>query len=311
MSGRRSVLLIGLSLAGLLPAACRPSVFDGLSSDLDQNQADAGTDAGEDRDASAAQDGSTMDAATDAGPEMDASSCGDTTSDPEHCGDCATRCVPPDDGFATCQRSACREHRLSLNGAKAGPLRGGTGGGAFETAQLCTKGEVMIGLSGKADERIMYGLAVHCARFAITSEAQGYAVSVISTTTADELGGLIEPAPPAYKLLCPAGEIVTAIAGATWLWPSSPTASVRQLSISCARVAVDPEGKVILERSSKVLSVGDQEDASAETFSDVCDAESGVAGLSGRSGAYIDAISVHCGKVELQERGGKTMTRDE
>jgi hypothetical protein len=306
---------VRIFVAVLVCQGCRPSAFDELSSGTERERSDAGMDGGGDPadgsdpfDAGGGFDGS-VDASSD--EEAGSSPCGDTTSDPEQCGACTLRCVPPEHGFATCERSVCREHRLVITEQNASALHGGAGGSVFPSDQLCANGEVMIGLSGKADDAIMYALAVHCARVAIEPNPTGYEVRVVPGTKAPELGGLIDPVPPSYELLCPEGSVVTAVAGATWLWPGAATISVRQLSLTCSRLSVNANGQAVLMKQDGTLKVGDQESDSALPFSEVCDQTRVVAGLSGRYGAYIDAVAVHCGLLELEERGGKTVARDE
>lgn len=273
---------------------------------------DAGRDAGEGAaDASEPHDGGLdADVDTESDASSDASACGDTSDDPNHCGDCSLQCVAPDDGFATCESGTCQEHRLTLTDSGAGPLHGGNGGGVFSDPQRCGSDEVMIGMSGTGDENILYGLGVHCARFTAENGANGYAVAVLPTTRAVELGGLIDPPPAKYDLNCTAGSVVTAVTGATWLWPGAATLSVRQLSLVCSRLSVAASGAVVLASQAETLTVGNQQTDSAEPFAEACDATSAVAGLSGRSGAYIDAVAVHCGQLKLEKRGGKTAARD-
>jgi hypothetical protein len=226
--------------------------------------------------------------------------------DSKNCGGCDVRCVATSDGFTSCRDQTCYESSVRLKGVRAGVLHGSaTGGETFQFPQLCPPNEVLVGISGVSGQGIAYSMRVHCARLALSRTSAGYALKLVPTFSSTAIGGRIGPEPPPpYDLPCPAGSVVTGVAGATWIWPGQPGASIRQISLSCAMPSVDGERRLVLTATGSV-TIGDASDASAVSFADTCGAGA-VAGFSGRNGAYIDAIATHCGELVIEEQLGQT-----
>jgi hypothetical protein len=226
--------------------------------------------------------------------------------DSKNCGGCDLRCVATSDGFTSCREQTCYESSVRLKGVRAGVLHGSaTGGEPFQFPQLCPPNEVLVGISGVSGQGIAYSMRVHCARLALSRTSAGYGLELVPTFSSTAIGGRIGPEPPpAYNLPCPAGSIVTGVAGATWIWPGQPGPSIRQISLSCAMPSVDGERRLVLTSTGSV-TIGNVNDASAVPFADSCGAGA-VAGFTGRNGAYIDAIATHCGELVIEEQLGQT-----
>jgi hypothetical protein len=283
-----------LSLALLLPLECRPGAFDELTGPERPISEDAGHDAGS-SDAGTIEDG---------GPgRTPDSDCGDTRIDLHNCGECGRQCVASRFAVARCDEASCVQQLVKLEDVRGGPLHGAQlEGQPFPSCplpgcQLCEADEVLVGISGLGSS-VALALRVHCARVGLLRTSSDPAVELVPTRMAMLVGGAVTPPPPAYELLCPAGELVTAIGGATWMWNDSP--SIRQLSLTCSRVEVGAAGALSLEPST-TLTIGDTNDATAVGFLDPCGIGSAVVGFTGRSGAYLDAISTQCATLVLKE----------
>jgi hypothetical protein len=232
-------------------------------------------------------------------------------NDSMNCGGCDVRCVASGYGYVSCREQACIEHAIKLRDVQAGSLHGGLGGNVFPERQLCGPNEVLVGVSG-VGSTIAYSLSVHCARLALSRTATGYALKIVPTGMSKAVGGLIGPEPPPpFTRACPADSIVTAVSGATWLWPGQSMDSVRQISLRCATPTIDAERRLMLSAPLAPLTIGDANDATAKPFSDSCGPDGAVVGFTGRSGAYLDALATHCGTLAIEEEPAISSTAEE
>jgi hypothetical protein len=225
-------------------------------------------------------------------------------SDSANCGECRRRCLAPKDGFATCAKQQCSGHRLLLSAPLPGETFGSLSGGNAYSLQ-CPEGQVATGIEGIGDT-VAYGLGVRCASLKVTQESGQLTVSLGATTSTSAVGGLISGPPPAYRLSCPAGMVISAVSGTLWNYPGATVTSVKTLTITCSGLRLTDQ-KVGLTAGSS-LTIGTPEQPPLVTFARNCPAPGAVSGFSGRAGAYIDAISVHCGKLTLQEELAGSVT---
>lgn len=230
-------------------------------------------------------------------------------NDSWNCGGCDVRCIASRYGFAGCREGVCNEQTVQLTSVVAGIQLGGSGGVVFSPSQLCAPGDVLIGISGVGDT-IAYGLGVHCGRVALSRTATGYAIRVLATTKAAVLGGSITPAPPRYTRLCGDNELVTAVHTTFWQWPGTTAFSLRQLTLTCSAVSVDDGLRLQLTTRPPLPAIGDADDPTAVSLQQPCE-DGAVAGFTGRYGAYIDALAVHCGTLTVEEVAGTGTTSAE
>jgi hypothetical protein len=228
-------------------------------------------------------------------------------NDVNQCGACRKRCVPPEYGIATCSDRLCSGHTLVLSDFTASLPHGNTtGGGPFST--LCLDGEVMTGISGLGDSNIVYALRVHCARLELKRTNGVTSVSTRATWMTDMVGGDNLVPVPSFSLPCPPNTIVTKVSGSTSLYNEVATApSIKRLSLTCSAVKVDADFAIALATGTK-MDIGQDAAAPIELFDEPCKQLSAVSGLSGRSGAYLDAVAVHCGKLTMRQAPAGTVT---
>lgn len=220
-----------------------------------------------------------------------------TDSDSSNCGECRRRCLAPQDGFATCAKQQCSGHRLLLSAPMPGETFGSLSGGIAYSLQ-CPEGQVATGIEGIGDT-VAYGLGVRCASLKVAQDSGQLTVSLGATTSTSAVGGLISGPPPSYRLSCPAGMVITAVSGTLWNYPGASVTSVKTLTITCSGLRLADQKVGLIAGTS--LTIGNPEQPPLATFARSCPAPGAVSGFSGRAGAYIDAIAVHCGKLTLQE----------
>jgi len=228
-------------------------------------------------------------------------------NDVNQCGACRKRCVPPEYGIATCSGQLCSGHTMVLTDFAASPPHGNTtGGGPFST--VCLDGEVMTGISGLGDANIVYALRVHCARLELKRVNGVTNVSTRATWMTDMVGGVNLVPVPAFSLPCPPNTIVTKVSGSTGYYNAAATVpSIKRLSLTCSAVKVDADFAMTLAVGT-AMQIGQDAAAPIEVFDEPCRQLGAAAGLSGRSGAYLDAVAVHCGKLAIRQAPAGTVT---
>lgn len=221
-----------------------------------------------------------------------------------HCGECGIRCGATD-GVPACKVRSCVETVSILTSLPVGRSYGSqTGGGPYPISQRCPPGDVLIGLAGKVGQTI-YGFGVLCGRMSLGRVGSGYAVSVRPTTEGAQIGNNVTGMPASYRLECPADTVVSAVSGSTEYWQGTATEpNVKSLKLTCAAVVVAADARVSLEANATPLSVGVPNPLQGFSFDERCGAAGLVEGFSGRSGAYIDSIAVHCATLRIEDRPG-------
>jgi hypothetical protein len=232
------------------------------------------------------------------------------TDDAKNCGGCAIRCDRPLGGIAACDKRSCMAYLMHVGQPDPGTnaLHGSPQGGQ-PYSLLCGEDEVLVGIDAVSDAITVYGLAARCARLTLTGVPARLGLSVAASHASMLLGNNVTGTPPVATLDCPSGSIVTALAGATWYYATSSGAStalsIKQLSLTCSRVSIDAQHGLVFAPAGTV-NVGSP-DSAVETFADACRSGASVAGLAGRSGAYIDAVQMLCAPVQVNyEASGNT-----
>ncbi|HMI92351.1 MAG TPA: hypothetical protein VK509_13340 [Polyangiales bacterium] len=228
-------------------------------------------------------------------------------NDVNQCGACRKRCVAPEYGIATCSDRLCSGHTVVLTDFAASLPHGNTtGGGPFST--VCLDGEVMTGISGLGDSNIVYALRVHCARLELKRSSGITSVSTRATWMTDMVGGVNLVPVASFSLACPPNTIVTKVSGSTSYYNDVVTVpSIKRLSLTCSALKVDTDFAMTLAAGT-TMQIGQDAAAPIEVFNEPCKQLGAVAGLSGRSGAYLDAIAVHCGKLTVRQAPAGTVT---
>jgi len=199
-------------------------------------------------------------------------------------------------GVAACVASTCRAYVVATDGDSAGPLYGNAMGGApFQ--MVCGPGEAVVGLRGVGSDSV-WGFGVDCGRMELSQVASGYRVGVVATSALPQIGGNIDPPPPPFSLKCPPGTVVASLTGATWA-PPPYSENLKQLAIACAPIGVDASRKVVVQAPVSVLSAG-VVGGTVTAFSRSCGSSGVVNGFVGRSGAFVDAISVSCTTISVR-----------
>jgi hypothetical protein len=227
--------------------------------------------------------------------------------DVDNCGACRKRCVPPEYGIATCSAQVCSGHTMMATDFTASPLHGNTtGGGPFSTP--CLDGEVMIGISGLGDANIVYATRVHCARLELKQANGITSVGTRATWMTDLVGGDNLIPVPSFSLLCPPNTIVTKVSGSTDYYDSVVTVpNIKRISLTCSAVKVDANFALSLTVDA-TIQIGRDAAAPIEVFEEPCRQPGAAMGLSGRSGAYLDALAVHCGKLMMRKAPAGVVT---
>jgi hypothetical protein len=228
-------------------------------------------------------------------------------NDVSHCGACRRRCVPPEGGVTTCSEQLCSGHTLALSDFTASRPHGNTtGGGPFSTP--CLDGEVMTGISGLGDSNIVYAMRVHCARLELKRNSGVINVTTRATWMTDLVGGDNLTPVPAFSLPCPPNTIVTKVGGSTEYYNAVATVpSIKRISLTCSPVKVETDFAITLGPGT-TLQIGQDSAAPLEVFEESCRLPGAAAGFSGRSGAYLDAVAVHCGKLAIRHAPAGTVT---
>lgn len=221
-------------------------------------------------------------------------------SNVNNCGACRKRCVAPEYGFASCSNQLCSGHTLSLRDPLPSMPHGtSSGGGPF--ALPCAPGEVVTGISGLGDDYIIYAFRVHCARLEMKRSNGVINVGTRATWMTEQAGGVNLVPVASFSRTCPPNMIVTRVSGSTSFYnEQATTPSLQRLSLGCSTVKVDAALEITLE-AGPTLQIGQDTPAPIEVFHEPCAGVGAVGGFSGRSGAYLDAVAVHCGALELRE----------
>jgi len=188
----------------------------------------------------------------------------------------------------------CPPLELRLTEGTVSAVYGNATGGAPFTMQ-CAAGEAVIGMRGIGREEV-YGFGLDCGKLDLALESGQFAVQVAATSMLPQLGGNTEPPGPSFTLACPAATFVTSVAGTTWL-PANFGELLQTLTIGCSSAAVAPDGKLAISPPVQMLAAGVPSDV-VETFSVDCP-DGMVDGMSGNSGALIDAVAIHCTEASV------------
>jgi len=221
----------------------------------------------------------------------------DVRNDIAHCGACRP-CPAVSGGVAACVASICRTYEIATAPAGVGPLYGNPAGGAPFT-MVCGPGEAVIGMRGIGSDSI-WGFGVDCGRLELSQGASGYRVDVVATSQLPQVGGNIDPPPPPFSLKCPPGTVVASLTGTTWA-PPPYSENLKQIAVACAPITVDASRKLVVQAPVSVLSAG-VVGSTVTAFSRSCSASGAVDGFVGRSGAFVDAISVSCTTISVRLR---------
>jgi hypothetical protein len=133
-------------------------------------------------------------------------------------------------------------------------------------------------------------------------------VSTRATWMTDTVGGVNLVPVPAFTLPCPPNTVVTKVSGSTDYYNDIVTVpSIKRISLTCSAVKVDADFAMTLAAAT-TIQIGGDSAAPIEKFEEPCRQPGAATGLSGRSGAYLDSIAVHCGKLAMRKAPAGTVT---
>jgi hypothetical protein len=221
-----------------------------------------------------------------------------TAEDVTNCGACGAPCAGKDQNAVFCKDSTCKRYSVTIASGTTGPVRGGSGGVAFDMP--CAKNEVVMGIRGIMATNSINGLGANCARLDIRPNGTSYLVDVVPTSSLPVVGaGFSTGAETTFTLPCPPSMVVTAIRGATWPPWKDSRICVKQLTLTCTEVQIDASRKILLGPSASDISVGQQDSTSTAFPKDTCGTSGLLIGFSGRGGSLVDALSVKCGALAV------------
>ncbi len=166
---------------------------------------------------------------------------------------------------------------------------GGPGGGPFNKI-TCRPGQVLVGLSGRADlAPFISSLGPICAVARFDRNQQLVSLSSETLSRGNEVGSnLGDP----FELKCPSNmlmigsELYSDLANIGW----GPTSYlVKPLVLKCSTILSSADESSIVRRAG-----AGERSPSASRRPFYCPDGSAAFGISGRAGAYIDALSIGC-----------------
>jgi hypothetical protein len=194
-----------------------------------------------------------------------------------------------------CSAGACGTYDVTVTHTSVSPLYGNADGGS-DFRMPCGANEAVIGISGVGSDAV-YGLGASCGRLELRQTDGGYAVQVTPTSVLPVVGGNVTPSPPGFSLQCPPSTLVSAVSGTTWA-PPTYKELVKELTITCSELAIDSSLNVTHLPPAATLDAG-VVSGTVRSFSQSCGTSGAVDGFAGRSGAFIDGISISCSRVSV------------
>jgi hypothetical protein len=176
---------------------------------------------------------------------------------------------------------------------------------------LCPPNEVVVGIEGVGADLdasslrdTVWGIAARCAHLGLRRTTTGYVVDIYPDPTALPLqGGNIAPLPSTFIFNCPQSPeptIVSEVSGSTGR-PGSYTEDLNVITLGCSTVRVDESLQVRVDSPVVTKTIGSSQ-GHVMDFSNVCDPGAAVNGFTGRSGAFVDAISISCANLSVTLR---------
>lgn len=215
-------------------------------------------------------------------------------ADPDNCGLCRRRCVPPADGFAGCEAQKCVGYTLVSGASKTGPLHGNELGGVY-FGNLCAPGEVVTGIGGRGEATAVWAVRAKCARLRVTRSGERLAVSTVATTPTSQAGSGGLGAPVEFD--CPANMVITSISGSTILYSGTSAPSIRSLTVGCSAIQADVK-RIVSLVAGPTHTIGMD---TTEVFSETCGPNGVLVGFRGHEGDWLDGLRSECAPLEFDD----------
>ncbi|MET0390533.1 MAG: hypothetical protein ABW321_31465 [Polyangiales bacterium] len=238
-----------------------------------------------------------------AAPSCDA----DLTSDPEHCGQCETRCEADADAIADCVDGRCVAYRSGVQPpAWTDATAGNPGGGLTDYPRPCDAGELLVGLTAITDgvSCELFNIAPICARPQLVAyENDELGVHYASARQLGFASDIVAEAGSVERdLLCADGEAVTRIGvlnGPITIGDQTYT-TITRLHVECSHIAFDWDKQLTLS-AAQVLDTDPSNSLSGTPHEPAlsCPAGHVVTGLRGRAGGGLDSLELQCAELRM------------
>jgi len=235
--------------------------------------------------------------------------------DPNHCGDCRTRCRASATALAACDNGRCTQVRPITGKVTAvGPEHGVGEGGITAYEVACKQDSVLVGLDVITDpsSRVLYGFRLACAplRLAVGSQSD-----VIVSHGEVELSATVGYDPnqePAVwrQLRCPTHALVTSVFGVygnVTIGGGSFT-TITQLALACEVPHANAARELSFDQPTGLYSATSEQRVTDYAFSEACSGGA-VFGFRGKYGGALDKLQTHCAELGVSYEGAMAETQ--